>query len=112
MFQPDYAAGRMFELPQAWEVGLLAASEAEEDLVYHEVQAVRGLGLGHTGPASHAFCDIRVLHSGFTLAGRHREALLQKPHPVCNPLKTSGFRCRKYPKMVVNGADELILIGD
>lgn len=63
----------MFELPQAWEVGLLAASEAEEDLVYHEVQAVRGFGLGHTGPASHPFCDIGLLHSGFTVAGEYWE---------------------------------------
>jgi len=69
VFQPDDASGAVFEPSQAWEVGLLAASEAEEDLMDHAIQAVRGFGLGHTGPASHPFCDIGLIHSGFTVAG-------------------------------------------
>jgi hypothetical protein len=42
------------------------------------VQAVRGFRLGYTRAASHPFCDIRLLHSGFNLAARCCEARIAK----------------------------------
>lgn len=40
----------------------------------YAVQAVRGFRGGNTRAASHPFCDIRLLHSGFTVAGECFEA--------------------------------------
>ena len=103
----------MLELSESWQVGLLTASQAEKDLVDDAVQTVRGLSLGHTGPAGHPFCDIRLLHSGFTVAVELVKTGVRKPVRERIVMKISDFGTRKKSKIVFSrGIDELILIRD
>ena len=112
LFQPDQTVRGVFEFPQSRQVGLLAASQAEEYLVYRAVQAVRALSLGHASPASHPFCDIRLLHSGLTVAGEYSELGGLKSGNARIPLTTWNFPGEKKLGIGVNATDELILIAD
>ena len=80
--------------------------------MYHAVQAVRGLSLGHAGPASHSFCDIWLLHSGFTVAGEYSELEGPKSGTIRIPMTTWNFQGQKKLRIGVNATDELILIAD
>jgi hypothetical protein len=62
----------VLESSQAWQVGVLTAFEAQEDFMDYAVQTVRGFRWGNARAASHLFYDIRLLHSGFTVASRFR----------------------------------------
>src|SRR3989442_7150466 len=54
----------------------LALTESAEELVYHRIQTVRGLGLSYAGFTSHPPGNIGLLHSDSTLTGRRSETRL------------------------------------
>jgi hypothetical protein len=78
--------------------------------MYDAVQLVRSFGLGHTGPASHPFCDIRLLHSGFTLSSEISKTGREKPAKRRKLRETRTLLSGKKTKMLVNGIHEPILI--
>jgi hypothetical protein len=81
----------MAKTAQAGEGRIPALLEIGKDLADHIVQAIGRFGVAYSGLSSHAFCDIRLLHSALTVSGEYLNVGPLVPTPSHNQLKNKGL---------------------
>ena len=78
------------KLPEPGKRGIPAIADVFENLVHRAVEAIRGFGLADPRSPGQPFCDIRLLHSDFNVAGGAFDPARLPLRPCLQSIENAG----------------------